>query len=63
MPVQTAVTAEDVEALALEAERALQATAAQSAAGLASLTFEDWDYIQSSRGDNVPHGCQGGISG
>ena len=40
MPVQTAVTVEDVEALALEAERALQATAAQSAAGLASLTFE-----------------------
>ena len=37
MLVQTAVTIEDVEALALEAERALQATAAQSTMGIAYL--------------------------
>ena len=40
LPVQTVVTVQDVEALAWEADRALQATATQSAAGIAHLTHE-----------------------
>ena len=40
LPMQTVVTAADVQELASEAARALQSTAAQSAAGIASLTQE-----------------------